>query len=83
MDPFDPVAPAFSAFRSLINVTCPYLCSDFGFSTLGFANDSVLEISFWSWGDGTAVNAPMRRTDHVWLVQSQHGARSLAPAGQQ
>ena len=81
MDPFDPVKPPFAAFRSINNRTCgDELCSDYGFSTLGFANSSAVEVSFWSYGDGRDVMAPMVRTDHFWLRQSAHGPRARKPA---
>lgn len=76
MDPFDEVQPPFSAFRSINNSTCAHdLCSDFGFSTITIWNATALEMSFWSYGDGKNVAAPMVRTDHVWLHQDTHGVR--------
>jgi hypothetical protein len=71
------VQPPFTAFRSINNSTCHggELCSDFGFSTLAFANGSAVEVSFWSYGDGSDVAAPMVRTDHLWLRQDNHGPR--------
>ena len=79
MSPFDAAQPHFSAFRSINPKVCSrgLLCSDYGFSAMTFWNESVVELDFWSFGDGTQ---PMHLADQVWLRQSHHGAR-LGGAG--